>query len=69
MEKILIAYMVQNGFGPHDYCAELIKKHGIKKVIAACEFAEDAVPTCHSNVPNGFARVNHAAEKLAKGGE
>ena len=26
--------MVQNGFGPHDYCAELIKKHGIKKVIA-----------------------------------
>jgi hypothetical protein len=45
MEKILIAYMTQNGFGTKAECIDLIKKHGFQKTVDACAFAEKAVPT------------------------
>ena len=45
MEKILIAYMVSNGFGTKAECIDLIKKHGFQKTVDACAFAEKAVPT------------------------
>jgi hypothetical protein len=45
MEKILVAYMAQNGFGTKAECIDLIKKHGFQKTVDACAFAEKAVPT------------------------
>ena len=52
IEKILVAYMTQNGFGTKEKCADLIKKHGFQKTVDACAFAEKVVPTLNGKGVN-----------------
>ena len=52
MEKLLLAYMVNNGYGSHEQCAAHIKQHGFDNVAKALGKVETHLKA-HPSKTNG----------------